>query len=166
MGDSFDFDQYGSVRERDVDLIVCVVAASLLGVWDLVGTALEPPRSCHSLAVPDGEVDVVLSWPEHAVHVENKIAATFQWTQPERYRSRALNTEQQTSTVLLALMAYLEAHAVEAEQFHRAVPYEELVEQLEAESSPVAAELALVVRHAIEQHPAELLAGMSRAWRS
>ena len=147
-----DLDRYSSIRERDIDLVVCASAAAIPGVWKLFREELEPPRTEHSVSDRTGEIDIVLKWSSHTVHVENKIAAAFQPTQAERYRNRAIDAAEPTTTVLLAPALYLDSHPEQAEMFHKAVSYESLAEALVRSGSPLAAELRVTVVHAIAQH--------------
>lgn len=143
--------RYAAIRERDIDLLLCVTAASMPTVWRLFHNTKDAPRTEHSVSTQTGEIDIVMRWDDLEVHVENKIDAEFQPEQPQRYRERSDASMRRTETVLLAPEAYIEAHQVEAEEFHRCVSYEALELQLRRHDSLLATELAEVVRHAIDQ---------------
>lgn len=144
--------RYASIRERDIDLIVCLAAASIPAVWQLFLETEAPPQTQHSVSTPTGEIDILLRWPTLELHVENKIDAEFQPSQPERYRVRADAAETPTEVLLLAPERYIEAHAAHLAWFDRSVTYEALEQALREVASPLTHELAEVVRYGIDQH--------------
>ena len=146
-----DLDRYVSIRERDIDLVVCLAAASVGNFWRLFRDSDEAPRTQHSVSDVLGEIDIVLAWEDHTVHVENKIDAQFQPEQAARYQKRG-ELSASVTTVLLAPQKYIDAHPTDRDRFDAVVSYEDLRVVLLGEGSGLATEMALVVQHAIEQH--------------
>lgn len=146
--------RYRYVRERDIDLVLCVAASSIPAVARLFRESDTLPAARHSVPDRNGEVDVVLEWPDAEVHVENKVDAEFQPDQPERYERRSSQANVPTTTVLLAPQSYIDSHDREAGVFASTVSYEQLAEALESDGSPVASELAILVRRGVDQHRA------------
>ena len=146
--------RYRTVRERDIDLVLCVAASSIPAVASLFAAAEGLPVTKHSVSDRDGEVDVVLAWPNLEVHVENKVDAEFQPDQPERYERRSAGASVPTSTALLAPQSYIDSRPEGAAVFGAQVSYEQLASALESDTSPVSQELAVLVRRGVEQHRA------------
>jgi hypothetical protein len=152
--------------ERDIDVILQEELLFSGAVRDLVSKALRLAgvmrvEHCQLSVVDDsGETDVlalVLCRNERgALLIENKIDASFQPRQPERYRQRANSFGARDDLVfahcvLVAPKDYLRAGGDAVHCFDATITYEELAEAIGRDGSPRSAYRASLLARAVEQ---------------
>jgi len=141
------------MEERDVDLLLLeeLLVSQSFREWFLRKVGLDRPMDLvgggRSIATANGESDIEIELQDDdgSVHllVENKITATFQETQPQRYRDRgetrlASGICSTYRTVLVAPAAYLETarQRADAAAFDALIAYEDIINWLESAGSP------------------------------
>lgn len=146
--------------ERDIDVLLQEELVFNDHVRSLFARRLEIDgplaiRKCN-LSVYDpttGETDVLATFAASQrsgiLLIENKIDASFQPQQPERYRTRALALGD-ALTVLIAPNAYLQSAQDLSRLFDAVVSYEELAQAIEAEATLRSRHRATLIRSAVE----------------
>ena len=152
------------LRERDIDLLICSelhCAGSPLhklfvGQWN--NGIAQFDGAWVSYIDSEGEADIVASFKSGdkslVLFIEDKIDASFQPDQPERYRRRAqqwksrLDPDATVETVLFAPADYLEK--VGSELFARKVSYEQAITDLTGADDLMTRFLAQVLINGIE----------------
>jgi len=136
-----------SVRERDIDLIIVQLVQTSISFREWFSNQLTPNTNqsrflgvSHSVVTPNGETDIELGFEtdrgnRHLILIENKITASFQDNQIERYFERgeryASNGDCEDFTVGLVAPEQYVGNS-EREAFESVVTYEDLLSSLES----------------------------------
>lgn len=171
-----------SVRERDIDLVIVQFVNTSIHFRKWFRNQLTPDTEqsrflgvSHSVATPNGETDVELGFEtdrgdRHLILIENKITASFQDQQIERYYERgeryASNGDCEDFTVgLVAPEQYI--NNSEREAFESVVTYEEMhsyLDSIDHDGVPyfqTVLELAIGKRHEQQQSSYPLYADIN-----
>ncbi|WP_435349259.1 PD-(D/E)XK nuclease family protein [Haloarchaeobius sp. HRN-SO-5] len=155
-----------SVRERDIDLVVVqlVQTSTPFREWFSTQLAADTDLSrflgvSHSVSTPNGETDIELGFEtdrgdRHLVLVENKISASFQDQQIERYYERGERYEsngdcEHFTVGLLAPERYV--GTAERTAFDSVVTYEDVLSYLDSSDHDGVPYFQTVLESAIEK---------------
>ncbi|MBZ9774021.1 PD-(D/E)XK nuclease family protein [Mesorhizobium sp. CO1-1-8] len=153
--------------ERDIDVLLQEELIFNEGVRRLFSTALELDETFQVLACrlsvvdASGETDVLATISVGSrrgfLLVENKIDASFQPRQPERYRERTANlvtSGESCEVAFCALIApknYIREEHADFAHFDAIVSYEDLAAAIEALEEPRSRHRATLLRRAVDQ---------------
>jgi hypothetical protein len=164
LSDLFSRTPFAWLRERDIDLLVCSELHADGELTRLLASKIAPSGARFigawvSHAEADGESDLVVTFAVGDTRVialvENKIAASFQERQAERYAARgqrwgATEGVSNVVTVLLAPGEYMSRAG--AEVFDERISYEEAASALRAERDPRSMFLADALAAGVESY--------------
>lgn len=139
----------GRVYERDVDLLLLEEALLDDGFSDFLIQQLALPigfqitTAWHSISTYDGESDLIIlgstGATRTALFIENKVDASQQPLQPERYRTRARADQarghfEEFITIIAAPQSYIDQ--IPAQSYDHPLPYEAIRDWFHGKSNP------------------------------